>query len=78
VAGKVTHAVRVAHIFVEQALIRFIYGLVNDAVSSSHSTESNARIQWVMNWKGYGRKRSLFNFKVLSRYFLGETGEMYE
>jgi hypothetical protein len=32
----------------------------------------------MMNWKGFGRKRSLSNLKVLSRHLLGRTEESHK
>jgi hypothetical protein len=47
----------------------FMFGLFNDAVSSSDYIASNDRI---MNWKVYGRKRSWPNLRYYSGICLEE------
>jgi hypothetical protein len=41
-------------------LYLFLYGLFDDAVSSACYIASN---DWIINWKGYGRKRSWRNLR---------------
>jgi hypothetical protein len=45
------------------SFVWLIYGLFNDTVSSSDCSVEWQDDKWMMNWKGYGRKRLWLNFR---------------